>query len=74
MKKAIVTIKFTDGETGYFKNDDVIARNIDDAMICDVEYANGLCRGLNFCIKTYEDKQTDYAQVVLLDDLKKVRK
>ena len=39
MKKAIVMIKFTDGETGYFKNDDVIARNIDDAMICDVEYA-----------------------------------
>ena len=63
---AIVKIVFKDGDIGYFKDDDHIAADEKEALMMSVEYAKGLAKGLNFAIKTYEDAETDYAEVVVL--------
>lgn len=67
MKLAIVKIIFKDGSVGYFKNEDLITSFKDNAFKCDVNYANGLCRGLNFAIETYEDELTDHAEVEIIE-------
>jgi hypothetical protein len=63
---AVVKIIFKDGSVGYFKDNDHITSFKDQAFKADVDYANGLCRGLNFAIETYQDELTDHAEVEVL--------
>ncbi len=67
MKLAVVKIIFKDGSIGYFKDEDHITSDKDQAFKAEVNYANGLCRGLNFAIQTYEDELTDHAEVELCE-------
>lgn len=63
---AIVKIVFKDGDVGYFKNYDSITADESEARMMSIEYAKGLAEGLNFAIQTYEDAETDHAEVVVL--------
>ena len=66
MKLAIVKIIFKDGNVGYFKNNTIITSSKDEALVTSVNFAYGLCMGLNFAIETYEDELTDHAEVEII--------
>lgn len=67
MKLAVVKIVFKDRTFGYFKDEDHITSFKDQAFRCENSYADGLCRGINFAIQTYEDELTDHAEVEMYE-------
>lgn len=63
---AIIKIFFKDGNIGYFKDEETITADRKQAARFSITYASGLCRGLNWCIKLYEDQKTLKAEMEVI--------
>ena len=63
-KKYVIVVEFKNYcQLGYFKSEECITNDKSKALVCNKSYADGLCRGINFGIKFYEDDGVKQAYV-----------
>ena len=55
MNYVCIKFKFRDGTIGYFTGDKTISNSKKKAAVYEEPYGKGICDGLDFAIKFYED-------------------
>ena len=67
MKLAVIKIITKGNEKiGYWKDEEHIVTEKEHAFYGDINYMNGLCRGINFAINFYGDEFIDHAEVEIV--------
>lgn len=63
MKYVCIKFKFRDGTIGYFTGDKTISSKRKEAAVYEESYGKGICEGLDFAIKFYEDPKVDGTEI-----------
>ena len=67
MKLAVIKVVSKNGlKFGYWKDEEHIVDEKEHAFYGDINYMNGLCRGINFAINFYGDEFIDHAEVEIV--------